>query len=137
MYSFLVPQHKTPPRNLTQTHDSLQISPSCVSMNERPLTTTYHLQTFLILYPVHLSQHSSQVRLSNSRKKRGKLNARGSWFVTGILVLEKLVRGPKFLLEKMVPRTIFSGKIGPTLKILVPPEASSQNGPTLKILVPP
>ena len=53
------------------------------------------------------------------------------------MVLEKLVRGPKFLLEKMVPRTIFSGKIGPTLKILVPPEASSQNDPILKILVPP
>ena len=40
----------------------------------------------------------------------------------------------KFLLEKMVPRTIFSGKIGPTLKILVPPEAFTS---TLKILVPP
>ena len=37
----------------------------------------------------------------------------------------------------MVPQTIFSGKIGPTLKILVPPEASSQDNPTLKILVPP
>ena len=57
--------------------------------------------------------------------------------VTGILVLEKLARGPNFLLEKMVPWTIFSGKIGPSLKILVPPEASSQNHPTLKILFPP
>ena len=42
------------------------------------------------------------------------------WLVTGILVLEKLVQGPKFLLKEMVPKTIFSGKIGPTLKILVP-----------------
>ena len=53
------------------------------------------------------------------------------------MVLQKLVQGPKFMLEKMVPQTIFSGKIGPTPKILFPPEASSQNGPTLKILVPP
>ena len=41
--------------------------------------------------------------------------------VTGILVPEKLVQGPKFLLEKMFPQSIFSGKIGPILKILVPP----------------
>jgi len=34
---------------------------------------------------------------------------KGLGTVTGILVLEKLVRGPKFPLEKMVPRTIFSG----------------------------
>ena len=57
--------------------------------------------------------------------------------VNGILVMEKLVQGTKFLLKKMVSRTIFSGKVNPTLKILVLPEASSQNGPTLKILVPP
>ena len=51
---------------------------------------------------------------------------KGFGTVTGILVLEKLVWGPKFQLEKMVPRTIFSGKIDPTLKILVPPEAFTQ-----------
>ena len=53
--------------------------------------------------------------------------------VTGILVLEKMVLGPKFPLEKLVPQTIFSGKIGPTLKILVRPSSSSRVGLTLKI----
>ena len=49
----------------------------------------------------------------------------------------KIGPGTKISAEKMVPWTILSGKIGPTLKILVPPEISSQNGPTLKILFPP
>ena len=53
--------------------------------------------------------------------------------VTGILALEKMVLGPKFPLEKLVPRTIFSGKIGPTLKILVRPSSFSRVDLTLKI----
>ena len=59
------------------------------------------------------------------RRYQGRKH-KGFGTVTGILVLEKLVWGPKFQLEKMVPRTIFSGEIDPTLKILVPPEAFTQ-----------
>ena len=58
---------------------------------------------------------------------------RGS--VTGILVLEKMVLGPKFPLEKLVPRTIFSGKIGPTLKILVRPSSFQQSWSYLENLL--
>ena len=48
----------------------------------------------------------------------------------------KIGLGTKISAKKNGPPD-HSGKIGPTLKILVPPEPSSQIGPTLKILVSP
>ena len=53
--------------------------------------------------------------------------------VTGILVLEKLVLGPFFPPEKLVPQTIFSGKIGPTLEILVPPKFPAKSVENINI----